>query len=81
VANAVLQGLGRTLVPLNFTRQPRFRHDPAFTVPPLPALAIAADFPHLPAEQRGFALTQLLRGRNVVIAGLKAATTLVEGAI
>jgi N-acetylated-alpha-linked acidic dipeptidase len=78
-ANAVLQDLGRILVPLNFTRQPRFRHDPAFTVPPLPALAVAADLAHLPADQRGFALTQLLRGRNVVIAGLKAATRLVEG--
>src|SRR5262245_22084517 len=77
-ANATLQGLARILVPVNFTRAARFRHDPAYTAPPLPALAVAADYAHLPPEQRGFALTQLLRGRNVVVAALKAATRLVE---
>lgn len=80
-ANAVLQGLGRILVPLNFTRGPRFRHDPAYTLPVLPALGVAADFAHLPADQRGFALTQLLRGGNIVAAALKAATRLVEGTL
>src|SRR5262249_44967907 len=38
-ANATLQGLARILVPVNFTRAARFRHDPAYTAPPLPALA------------------------------------------
>lgn len=80
-ANAVLQGLGRILVPLNFTRGPRFRHDPAYTLPVLPALGVAADFDHLPAEQRGFALTQLLRGSNVVAAALRGATRLVGAAL
>jgi len=77
-ANATLQGLARILVPVNFTRAARFRHDPAYTAPPLPALGIAADYAHLPPDQRGFALTQLLRGRNVVVAALKAATRLVQ---
>lgn len=80
-ANEVLQRLGRILVPLNFTRGPRFRHDPAFTVPVLPALGVAADFAHLPADQQGFALTQLLRGSNIVAAALKAATRLIDGAL
>jgi N-acetylated-alpha-linked acidic dipeptidase len=80
-ANATHQGLARILVPLNFTREPRFRHDPAYTAPPLPALAIAAEFAHLAPDQRGFALTQLLRGRNVVAAALRQATRLVEAAV
>jgi hypothetical protein len=79
-ANAVLQGLARILVPLNFTREPRFRHDPAYTVPPLPALAVAGEWTHLPAEHRGFALTQLLRGRNQTIAALRDATRMVTAA-
>src|SRR5262249_38405542 len=56
-ANAVQQGLARILVPVNFTRASRFRHDPAYTAPPLPALAVAVDYAHLPPDQRGFALT------------------------
>ncbi len=79
-ANAVLQDLARILVPLNFTREPRFRHDPAYTVPPLPALAVAGEWAHLPAAHRGFALTQLLRGRNQTIAALRDATRLVTAA-
>jgi phosphoribosylamine-glycine ligase len=79
-ANAVLQGLARILVPLNFTREPRFRHDPAYTVPPLPALAVAGEWTHLPAEHRGFALTQLLRGRNQTIAARRDATRMVTAA-
>jgi len=39
VANDALMRLARVLVPINFTREPRFRHDPAYTVPPLPSLA------------------------------------------
>jgi len=77
-ANELLRRLGRVLVPLNFTREPRFRHDPAYNMPPLPALSVAAEFAHLAPEQRGFALTQLLRGRNQVVAGLRAATRLVR---
>ena len=33
-ANEVLLRLARILVPINYTREARFRHDPAFTVPP-----------------------------------------------
>jgi hypothetical protein len=80
-ANAAIQRLARILVPVNYTREPRFRHDPAFTVPPLPALAVAAEYADLPADQRGFALTQLLRGRNVVTAALKEARHHLEAAI
>jgi hypothetical protein len=79
-ANEVIMQLARILVPINFTRQPRFLHDPAYTVPPLPALAVAEDLAALPADRRGFALTQLARGLNRVVAALRAARRLVDGA-
>jgi N-acetylated-alpha-linked acidic dipeptidase len=79
-ANAAIKDLARILVPLNFTRVPRFRHDPAYTVPPLPALAVAGEWQHLPVDNRGFALTQLLRGRNQTIASLRAALKVVRAA-
>jgi hypothetical protein len=76
-ANRVIQELGRALVPLNYAREARFRHDPALPVPPLPAIALATELATMPAEQLGFARTTLLRGRNRLVAGLDAATALV----
>jgi len=80
-ANPVLKGLARIMVPINYTRGPRFTHDPALNVPPLPAIAEAASLDAVPADQMGFALTQLLRGRNRVVAALREATRLVEAAL
>src|SRR5690606_8804829 len=42
-ANEGIMRLARLLIPGNFTREPRFWHDPAVTIPPLPALAVAAE--------------------------------------
>jgi hypothetical protein len=68
-ANAVIQGLARILVPLNFTREARFRHDPALTIPPLPALSAAGELDqHVADGTLGFARTQLTRGQNRVVA-------------
>lgn len=80
-ANAVLKGLARMLVPINYTRGPRFTHDPALNVPPLPAIAPAADLADVAPDQLGFALTQLLRGRNRVVSALRDATRVVEAAL
>jgi len=80
VASGVRQRLARTLVPLNYTRAPRFRHDPAITCPPLPALDVAAALAGCGPGERGFALTQALRGRNRVVAALNEARRLVETA-
>lgn len=80
-ANPVLKGLARILVPINYTRGPRFSHDPALNVPPLPAIAEAAALNSVPQDQMGFALTQLLRGRNRVVAALREATQLIEAAL
>ena len=77
--NAVLQGLARILVPINYTREPRFRHDPAYTCPPLPTIAIAAELSEHGPETIGFARTQLIRGQNRLVAALRSARRLVEG--
>ena len=79
--NSVLQGLSRILVPINYTREPRFRHDPAFTVPPLPTLAVAAELPGMSKELRRFAEVELMRGQNRYVAAIRAAIRLVEEAI
>jgi N-acetylated-alpha-linked acidic dipeptidase len=79
--NAALQGLSRILVPINYTREPRFRHDPAFTVPPLPTLAVAPELPGMSVELRRFGEVELMRGQNRYVAAIRAATRLVEGAL
>jgi hypothetical protein len=76
--NAVRHALGRILVPINYTREPRFRHDPAYTVPPLPTLAVAAELPRLPEALRRAAQVELMRGQNQYVAAIEAAMALVE---
>lgn len=79
-ANVIIQGLARVLVPLNFTRQPRFAHDPAYIAPPLPAIAVAQQLPRMATELQGFAQVQLTRGQNRVVAALREATRMVKSA-
>ena len=78
--NAAIFGLSRILVPINYTREPRFRHDPAYTVPPLPTLAVAAELAQLSSELRPVGEVELMRGQNRYVAALRAATRLVTGA-
>jgi N-acetylated-alpha-linked acidic dipeptidase len=75
-ANPVLKRLARILVPVNFTRGPRFAHDPAFTTPPLPTLAVATELSRHTGSMLGFARTQLVRGQNRYVAALREATRL-----
>jgi len=76
-ANEALRKLSRILVPLDYTTGPRFVHDPALTAPPLPDLALAERLGELDADKLPFAQTQLLRGRNRVVAGLREAVGVV----
>jgi N-acetylated-alpha-linked acidic dipeptidase len=80
-ANEALMRLARVLVPINFTREPRFRHDPAYTVPPLPTLAVATELSRLQPPRLGFAKTQLLRGQNRFVAAMNDAVRIVDGAL
>lgn len=77
-ANTVIQELARILVPLNFNRSDRFRHDPALTIPPLPAIEHASKIATTPSDMQGFGRTQLVRGQNHIIAGMRAAETLID---
>ena len=71
--NEALMELGRILVPINYTREPRFRHDPAYTVPPLPTLAVAAELPGMDESRRRSGQVELMRGQNRFVAALRAA--------
>ncbi len=80
-ANEIQMRLARILVPINFTREPRFRHDPAYTCPPLPTLHTATELAGHGEDTLGFATTQLMRGQNRYIAAIDEAQALVEGAL
>ena len=77
-ANEVIQRLARILVPVNHTNQPRFRHDPALPVQPLPAIAVAQELTEHGPETLGFAQTQMVRGTNRVAAALRDGARLVR---
>jgi hypothetical protein len=80
--NAVLAELARILVPVNYTREPRFRHDPAYTVPRLPTLAVAAELPQFTdAHEQRCAQVELMRGQNRFLAAMEQARRLVEAAV
>lgn len=79
--NAALMELARVLVPINYTREPRFRHDPAYTVPPLPTLAVAAELPSFTdRHRRNCAIVELMRGQNRLVAALEHARRVIEAA-
>lgn len=80
-ANAVLLELARLLVPINFTREPRFFHDPALTTPPLPDLACALELNDYRGDSLGFAQTELTRGQNRLVSTLRRARRRVERAL
>ncbi len=80
-ANAVIQGLARILVPINYTRTARFRHDPATPIPALPTIATATELAQHDGAKLGFAKTQLMRGQNRLVAALREARAMVDGAL
>ncbi|MCR9136546.1 MAG: M28 family peptidase [Alphaproteobacteria bacterium] len=80
-ANDLLVRISRVLVPVNFARQSRFMQDPAYVCPPLPMLAIAKDMSNLPADQIGFAKTELIRGQNQYVAALTQTRQMIEEAL
>lgn len=77
-ANTVIQELARIMIPVNFNRQARFRHDPALTIPPLPALDVASKIHGMDDDAKGFARTQLVRGQNHIIAEFRSAQKLIS---
>jgi N-acetylated-alpha-linked acidic dipeptidase len=80
-ANEAIQRLARILVPINYTRVPRFRHDPATPIPALPTIAAATELKGLGKEKLGFARTQLTRGQNRLVAALREAEEVAKRAM
>jgi hypothetical protein len=79
--NVALFELSRILVPINYTREARFRHDPAYTVPKLPTLAVAAELPEFAeGHMRRVAQVELLRGQNRFVAAIEHARRVVAAA-
>lgn len=78
--NEKIRRLARILVPINFSRNGKFRHDPALDVPPLPDLAPATGLGDLEKEshERRVLLTHLTRGRNRVVWALREARRVVR---
>jgi hypothetical protein len=72
-ANTAIRRLARHLIPVNFTREARFWHHPALTIPALPDFAPAKEMASLDARHRGFAQTTLTRAQNRFVATLQEA--------
>jgi len=79
--NDALLGLGRELVPINFTRQGRFRNEPAVRVPELPDLAPALDLAAANPHMRRVTRTHLLRGGNRVAWAFECAANIARAAV
>ena len=79
-ANRVIMKLARILVPINYTRGPRFRHDPATPIPALPTISIAGELSNHDPRTLGFAKTQAMRGQNRLVAALREARELIASA-
>lgn len=65
-ANDAILKLGRTLVPIHFTRHGRFRNEPALPIPPLPDLEPALALPGAGEHDRRVIATHVRRGLNRV---------------
>lgn len=78
-ANERLLQLGRTLIPINFTRRGKFHHDPAVQIPALPDIAPALQLAALEPGSHRYRVTQthLIRGQNRVVWAMKEAQKLI----
>ncbi len=79
VNDAILK-LGRTLVPIHFTRHGRFRTEPALPIPPLPDLEPAMLLPNAEGHERRIVATHIRRGINRVAWAFYEATEAVRRA-
>ena len=78
--NRTLMQLGRTLIPVLYTRAGRFDHDPATQIPELPPLLEASRLAEVdPDSDEAKALrVAAVRGRNRLVQALREARQLIE---
>ncbi len=83
VVNGCLMELGRTLIPVNYTRTGQFDQDLAVPTQPLPGLQGIARLASMEktCDERQFLITRLVRERNRVVHGLLSATRAVEATL
>ena len=74
LANETIVALERALVPAHFASEGRYQQDPALDTPPLTAVALASRLDRLDPSKLPFAATQLVRGRNQIVAAFREAT-------
>ena len=81
--NDALMHAGRALIPINYTANGPFDHDPAVPVPPVPALHRAATLRTLPVggDERLALLIRLTRERNKVVHAINTATEAFQHAL
>ena len=79
--NDALLALARELVTINYTRQGRFRTEPAVRVPELPDLAPALDIAAADHHLRRVTRTHLLRGVNRVAWAFETSANIVRAAL
>jgi N-acetylated-alpha-linked acidic dipeptidase len=77
-ANAAQRALARVLVSLAYTRDGRFRQDPARAIPTLPDLAPAKSLADAGSDMAMVIHTHLTRGQNRVVWELGQATQIAE---
>jgi hypothetical protein len=78
--DAILE-LGRELILIHFTRQGRFRTEPAVKIPPLPDLEPAMKLPQASGHKRHVIRTHLVRGVNRVAWAFETAAKTAQRAI
>ncbi len=79
--NDALLGMARELVLINYTRQGRFRNEPAVRVPELPDLAPAMDLADADHHMRRVTRTHLLRGVNRVAWAFETSANMARAAL
>ena len=78
--DAILE-LARVLVPINYTRNGRFRTEPAVKIPPLPDIEPAMRVSKAKGHMKNVIRTHLLRGTNRVAWAFEDATNIVNRAL
>jgi hypothetical protein len=81
IFNDVLLELGRELVLIHYTRQGRFRTEPAVKIPPLPDLAPAMQLPTASGHLKHVIKTHLVRGVNRVAWAFETSANAVNRAV
>jgi len=83
VVNRCLMELGRTLIPVNYSRTGQFDQDLAVPTQPLPGLQPVARLAAMEraSDERQFLITRLARERNRLVHGVISATRAVEAAL